>query len=171
MASRLPVLLLAALALGGCEKLTGGSVDPKVLDAEAVGYACRVSQKEPEPCMKENEAQSPASVLNGWKKADSEIRERVIDVTMSNPPPLPASAVQPADAEADNPDEATDKGDEKKSSKDGKSDKADKEEKSTKDGKSAKDEKSDKGDKSSKNDKAEKSDKADKSEKSDTKKH
>jgi len=162
MASRLPVLLLAALALGGCEKLTGGSVDPKVLDAEAVGYACRVSQKEPEPCMKENEAQSPASVLNGWKKADSEIRERVIDVTMSNPPPLPASAVQPADAESDTPDEASDKGNEKKSSKEGKSDKADKEEKSAKEEKSSK---SDKGDKS------EKSDKADKSEKSDSKKH
>lgn len=75
------VLLIAALALVGCDRISGAA-DQKILDAEAIGYACRVSQKAPEDCMKENEAQSPTSVLTGWKNADKDIMEDKIDPTM-----------------------------------------------------------------------------------------
>jgi len=34
--------------------------------------------------MKENDTQSPTHILNGWKNADKDIKERVIDVGMSN---------------------------------------------------------------------------------------
>lgn len=88
-------LLIGLLALAGCDKLTGKNPeqDQKSKDAVAVGYACRVSQKAPEACMKENEAQSPALILDGWKKADQDIKNRAIDANMINPPPLaPESA-------------------------------------------------------------------------------
>ncbi len=76
-------LLFALLLLAGCDKLTGAA-DQKIADAEAVGFACRVSGKTPEACMKENEAQSPSSVLDGWKSADEDIKEGKLDPTMSN---------------------------------------------------------------------------------------
>lgn len=81
--------LFALLVLSGCDKLTGAA-DQKIADAEAVGFACRVSGKTPEACMKENEAQSPSSVLDGWKSADEDIKEGKLDPSMSNK----ASAVQ-----------------------------------------------------------------------------
>lgn len=75
------VSLIAALALVGCDRITGAA-DQKILDAQAVGYACRISLKTPEDCMKENETHSPTYVLNGWKEADRDVNERVIDPTM-----------------------------------------------------------------------------------------
>ena len=71
-------LLLAVLLLAGCDKLTGAA-DQKIADAEAIGFACRVSGKTPEACMKENEAQSPSSVLDGWKSADEDIKDGKLD--------------------------------------------------------------------------------------------
>jgi len=53
-----------------------------VADAEAVGFACRVSAKTPEDCMKENEARSPADILDGWKRADEDINSGKLDPTM-----------------------------------------------------------------------------------------
>lgn len=88
------ILLLAVLALAGCDMITGAD-KKKNLDAEAIGYACRVSQKVPEDCMKENEAQSPTAILNGWKKADSDIVEQVLDPNMGK---KPAAAAAPAAA-------------------------------------------------------------------------
>lgn len=76
-------LLLIALLLAGCDKLTGAA-DQKIADAEAIGFACRVSGKTPEACMKENEAQSPSSVLDGWKSADGDIKAGKLDPNMSN---------------------------------------------------------------------------------------
>jgi hypothetical protein len=32
--------------------------------------------------MKENDTQSPSSVLDGWKAADKDIREKVLDVNL-----------------------------------------------------------------------------------------
>ncbi len=81
MRARGSILLLAMFALVGCDRITG-EADRKIYDAEAVGYACRVSQKTPEDCMKENEAHSPTSVLTGWKGADKDIREGKLDPTM-----------------------------------------------------------------------------------------
>lgn len=77
------VFLLAVLALAGCDKLTGAA-DQKIADAEAIGFACRVSHKTPEDCMKENEAQSPSSILDGWKSADEDIKDGKLDPKMNN---------------------------------------------------------------------------------------
>ena len=83
--SRIVLVFLCILSLSGCDKiktLMGGSpvLDPKELDAQAIGYACRVSKKQPEPCMKENDTQSPSQILNGWKNADKDIKARVIEL-------------------------------------------------------------------------------------------
>jgi hypothetical protein len=75
-------LFLLLLALAGCDKLTGAA-DQKIADAEAIGFACRVSHKAPEACMKENEAQSPSSILDGWKSADEDIKAGKLDPNMS----------------------------------------------------------------------------------------
>jgi hypothetical protein len=74
-------LLLSCLALVACDRITGEATQ-KILDAEAIGYACRVSLKAPEDCMKENEAQSPSSVLDGWKQADKDISKKTLDPLM-----------------------------------------------------------------------------------------
>ncbi len=87
--------LFALLLLSGCDKLTGAA-DQKIADAEAVGFACRVSGKTPEACMKENEAQSPSSVLDGWKSADEDIKEGKLDPSMSNK----ASTAQEGEADS-----------------------------------------------------------------------
>jgi hypothetical protein len=76
-------LLLVLLLLAGCDKLTGAA-DQKIADAEAIGFACRVSGKAPETCMKENEAQSPSSLLDGWKAADEDIKSGKLDPSMNN---------------------------------------------------------------------------------------
>lgn len=82
---RTAFLLFLAFLLIGCEKLSGAA-DQKIYDAEAIGYACRISLKKPEDCMKENDTQSPSSVLDGWKSADRDIKEKVIDVSMGSRP-------------------------------------------------------------------------------------
>jgi len=92
MFSRSTVLLLAALSVVGCDRISGAA-DQKIADAEAIGYACRVSLKNPEDCMKENEAQSPSSVLDGWKAAAKDIKDRKINADMSNSHPEVASEV------------------------------------------------------------------------------
>ena len=89
------VSLLAVLALAGCDRITGAA-DQKILDAQAIGYACRVSLKVPEDCMKENETQSPTYVLNGWKEADKDINERVIDPSMGKRAAATAALAAPA---------------------------------------------------------------------------
>jgi FtsZ-interacting cell division protein ZipA len=71
------------LVLAGCDKITGAA-EQKIADAEAIGFACRVAQKQPEACMKENEAQPPASLLDGWKSADEDIKAGKLDPSMSN---------------------------------------------------------------------------------------
>lgn len=91
MHTRASVMLLTALALIGCDRITG-EANQKILDAEAIGYACRVSQKPPEDCMKENDAQSPSSVLDGWKAADKDIKENKINVANDNHVTVPVAA-------------------------------------------------------------------------------
>lgn len=88
MRARLFLLPIAALVLAGCDRITGG-VDQKALDAEAIGYACRVSLKPPEDCMLDNDTHSPTSILYGWKEADRDIREKLIDPSMGKRPPAP----------------------------------------------------------------------------------
>ncbi len=70
------LLLAAALPLSGCEMLSGGD---KGKDGESVGYACRVSNKLPEDCMKENNTYTPTSILTGWKSADKDVKDKKVD--------------------------------------------------------------------------------------------
>lgn len=101
MRARSSVLLLAAVTLVGCDRITG-EADRKMFDAEAIGYACRVSYKPPEDCMKENESHSPTSILSGWKAADKAIKEGIIDPAMGKrqafPSPVPPAAAAPGEA-------------------------------------------------------------------------
>lgn len=108
---RIFVLLLAALLLNGCDKIAG-LIDSKVADAQAVGAACRLAQKKPSDCMAENPKQSPAYILSGWKKTDDDIKNGVVDPSMSN-------AVRPKD---DDKDDNSDDDDEKGKSKKDKAD-------------------------------------------------
>ncbi len=103
MRARIFVLLMTALALVGCDRITGAG-QQKILDAEAIGYACRVSQKVPEDCMKENDTKSPSSILDGWKAADLDIQEKNIHVAPTAAPAAatgaPAAPAAPVAAEA-----------------------------------------------------------------------
>jgi len=110
------VLPLAALLLFGCDRITGADVK-KNLDAEAIGYACRISLKTPEDCMKENEAQSPTSVLYGWKEADKDIKEKTLDPSMGKPA---LQTTQSAPATAETTDKAETKTENKAEGKTGK---------------------------------------------------
>ncbi len=79
---RFRLAMIALLfTLAGCDRITGAA-DQKISDAEAIGYACRVSFKKPEDCMKENDAQSTTYVLAGWKAADKDIAEKTLDPSM-----------------------------------------------------------------------------------------
>ncbi|MFA6920984.1 MAG: hypothetical protein WC216_04020 [Gallionella sp.] len=95
-------LLLIALATTGCDRITGVA-EQKTSDAEAIGYACRVSLKKPEECMKENEAQSPNAVLTGWKEADKDISENTLDPSMGQDKIVAAVTVAASAPEAANP--------------------------------------------------------------------
>ncbi|MDP2827685.1 MAG: hypothetical protein Q8O37_03675 [Sulfuricellaceae bacterium] len=75
MPSRLLFAVLAILPLSGCEMLTGD----KGKDGESVGYACRVSSKLPEDCMKENATYTPTSILTGWKAAEAHLTGKKAD--------------------------------------------------------------------------------------------
>ena len=94
-------LLIATITLVGCDRITGAA-NQKILDAEAIGYACRVSQKAPEDCMKENEAQSPTSILTGWKEADKDIQGQLIDPSMGKSTATDTVHSVPAAAETGN---------------------------------------------------------------------
>ena len=100
--ARPSILLIAALALVGCDRITGAG-QQKTLDAEAIGYACRISLKTPEDCMKENETQSPTSVLLGWKEADRDIKDKAIDPSMGKAVPQTVQSAAPAAATESKP--------------------------------------------------------------------
>lgn len=74
------ILLIYTSMLTGCDKLTGAA-EQKALDAVAIGYACRVSEKKPEDCMKENDSYSPDSILEGWKDADEALKNKAIELS------------------------------------------------------------------------------------------
>lgn len=90
---RMGVILLLLPALAGCDQLTGVA-DQKIADAEAIGFACRVSLKSPEDCMKENDTFSPSHILDGWKNADADIKAGKLDPAMRGEKP----AVMPEEA-------------------------------------------------------------------------
>ena len=102
LTSKSMLLIAATLALAGCDRITGAD-QQKILDAESIGYACRVSQRTPEDCMKENESHSPTYVLRGWKAASVDIEDKIIDPSMGKN--KPAHQV-PQSAPAETPVEA-----------------------------------------------------------------
>ena len=88
MRARRFLLPIAALVLVGCDRITGAD-QQKALDAEAIGYSCRISLKPPEDCMKENDTHSPTSILYGWKEADKDVQAKNIDPSMGKNQPAP----------------------------------------------------------------------------------
>jgi len=117
---RVAVVLLSGLLLAGCDQLTGAAAQ-KTSDAEAIGYACRVSLKTPDDCMKENETQSPSAVLAGWRSADEDVHDGKLDPSMgvkkeqeqNKPADAKAADVKPAEAkpEAEKKDSTKEKAD------------------------------------------------------------
>lgn len=75
-------LLAAALPLSGCEMLNGSD---KARDGESLGFACRISNKLPEDCMKENSTYTPTSILTGWKAADKEALDKQMGIRKDKP--------------------------------------------------------------------------------------
>ncbi len=79
------VLALTAVFIAGCDNIPGVPTQQS-MDAEAIGYSCRVSKKAPEICIQENEDFSPAAILSGWKAADADIVNQLLDPSMSGKP-------------------------------------------------------------------------------------
>ncbi|MDD2721410.1 MAG: hypothetical protein PHH47_08910 [Gallionella sp.] len=114
MTARLLPLLLIAVAASGCDRITGAA-EQKTRDAEAIGYACRVSSKPPADCIADNETHSPTSILAGWKSADQDILAKLLDPSMGKDPATAAhlpvsegkskSKHKSEDAPASSPDE------------------------------------------------------------------
>ena len=75
--------ILPALLLAGCE-IPG----QKTKDAAAMGYACRVSKKSPEQCMRENPPFSQTAILDGWREADMDVKDKKVDTNFLPPPPV-----------------------------------------------------------------------------------
>jgi hypothetical protein len=88
-------LLAAALPLGGCEMLAGAD---KGKDGESVGYACRLSSKLPEDCMKENDIYTPTSILEGWKRGEKEVREGKVGSLTGKSQPAESEGAPKAEA-------------------------------------------------------------------------
>lgn len=76
--------------------LSGGD---KGKDGESVGYACRVSSKSPEDCMKENGAYTPTSILNGWKAADKDVKDKKVDTQFGKGQPVAEAPEETPQAE------------------------------------------------------------------------
>jgi hypothetical protein len=104
MRSSLPLLLVAALSLTACDKVKEltGETEKKNAEGSSIGYACRVSLKVPEDCMKENEMFSQTAILTGWKSADKDIRDGKLDPSMGKDKAAAAEAAlqHPAPASA-----------------------------------------------------------------------
>lgn len=88
-ASQLAAVLILSALLAGCDRLQEeitGEPGPEVQDAQAIGYACRVSRKTPEDCIADNETHRPSHILTGWQLADYEIHSQLLDPDMTNQP-------------------------------------------------------------------------------------
>lgn len=77
--------MVPALLLAGCNFEIPGQ---KAKDAAAMGFACRVSKKSPEQCMRENPAFSQVAILDGWREADQEVKDKKVDTDFPPPPPV-----------------------------------------------------------------------------------
>jgi ribosome modulation factor len=72
--------VVPALLLAGCDLELPGQ---KAKDAAAMGYACRVSKKSPELCMRENPIYNPTAILEGWRDADKDVKDKKVDTNFA----------------------------------------------------------------------------------------
>jgi len=79
------VWMLPALLLAGCNFEIPGQ---KAKDAAAMGYACRISKKSPEQCMRENPTFSQTAILEGWREGDQDVKDKKVDTNFTAPPPV-----------------------------------------------------------------------------------
>jgi hypothetical protein len=107
-----PLLLLAALLLGGCDlqSIQAALADPKIAqreaEAKAIGSACRHGLRSLEDCYSLNEKASKSAIYNGWREMDLYMRENKIEgVELQGleppppPPPPPPVITEEADDE------------------------------------------------------------------------
>ena len=79
------LVVLAALLLAGCNFEMPGQ---KAKDASAMGFACRISKKSPEQCMRENPTFSQTAILEGWREGDQDVKDKKVGTDFSPPPPV-----------------------------------------------------------------------------------
>jgi hypothetical protein len=107
-----PLLLLAALLLGGCDlqSIQAALADPKIAqreaEAKAIGSACRHGLRSLEDCYSLNEKASKSAIYNGWREMDLYMRENKIEGVEPQglkppppPPPPPPVITEEADDE------------------------------------------------------------------------
>ncbi|HEX2011809.1 MAG TPA: hypothetical protein VJN44_12820 [Roseateles sp.] len=93
-------LLLAALALAGCDQL--GIEDPakvasaKEAEARAIGSGCRHAMRAIEDCYSLNPRAQKAAVFAGWREMDEYMRENKLE-GVAPQVPRPGSSKPPAE--------------------------------------------------------------------------
>lgn len=126
--NRTPLLLLAALALAGCDQLGLNDGKAAEADGKAIGAACRHAGRALEDCYQLNPTASKAAVFAGWKEMNDYMTEQKLEVVKPTlPPPVPKTkgkkkASEDADANADEApsDASVPKGDTDKAGEGGK---------------------------------------------------
>lgn len=99
----LPIALLAALFLAGCERL--GIETPELLaqrkeaEGKAIGAACRHAARAIEDCYTLNKKADKAAVFAGWREMNDYMRENQIEpvapqIARADPAAKPASAAE-----------------------------------------------------------------------------
>lgn len=87
------LVVIATLMLAGCDKIQG-LIDTKSADAKAIGYSCRIAGKKPDECMAANPKTPQSYILQGWQKADEDIKEGITDPEMKNEMPAEEEATE-----------------------------------------------------------------------------
>jgi hypothetical protein len=110
MITRLSLIILAAVVLGGCDQVNQklGLEDPAKKEAalqaegKAVGSACRQSGRAIEDCYSIYSWLPKAPIYDGWKEMDAYMRENQLETVAPQlpPPESPAAAKKRKKAEA-----------------------------------------------------------------------
>jgi len=104
------LLLLAALALTGCERL--GLEDPAKVAAsaeaegKAIGASCRNAGRGLEDCYQRNPKAIKAAIFAGWKDMNDYMVQNKIEVILPPPPPPPPPSPKAEEPAADPADKA-----------------------------------------------------------------
>lgn len=107
-----PLVVLAALAVSGCERL--GIETPELLaqrkeaEGKAIGAACRHAARAIEDCYTLNKKADKAAVFAGWREMNDYMRENQIEPVAPQIARADASA-KPASAPEEAGEEAADK--------------------------------------------------------------